>query len=125
MPNQRKNLGRSLEHKVVEEAKARGLKARRQPLSGILADFPNDAEVGDRLVEAKVRAAKLDSKGARFIRIDLDWLTGVIENARKNGYRQGIVVVRPKGSQQLLVLTELDDYLGLLSVEKGLTNQAG
>ena len=121
MPNTRKQLGTSLEYAVVEKAKAKGLRSRRQPLSGVLKDFPNDVEIERLLVECKVRSARLDAKGRKTITLDLDWLHGVVGNAERAGYAAGIVVVRPKGSQRLYVLADFDTYLDTLLASKGLT----
>lgn len=118
MPNRNKQLGTSTEHAIVEKAKASGLRARRQPLSGVLEDFPNDVEIEQTLVEAKVRSTKLSAKGARMLSIDLEWLKGVEAHAAKAGYEHAVVVVRPKGSHRLLLLTDLDDYLSLLKAAK-------
>ena len=121
MPNTRKQLGTSLEYAVVDKAKAKGLRSRRQPLSGVLKDFPNDVEIERLLVECKVRSAKLDAKGRKTITLDLDWLHGVVGNAEKAGYEAGVVVVRPKGSQHLYVLADFDYFTDALLVPKRLT----
>lgn len=117
MPNQNiKQLGRNLEHAVVAAAKASGHKAHRQPMSGRIASMPSDVVIDNLLVEAKVRAVRLDAKGARILSIDLDWLDGVLKNAEKHGFEAGIVVVRPKGSARLLCLVELPYFLGKLGI---------
>lgn len=115
MPNQRKNLGRSLENRVVERAVAKGLKARRQPLSGILKDFPRDVELENLLVECKVRAAYTTQNGHRMLTLDIDWLRGVQADGKEAGYEQGIVVVNPKGDSSPFVLVDLDWFLSLLT----------
>lgn len=121
MPNRVKQLGTSNEHRIVRKAQAAGLQARRQPLSGVLKDFPNDVQVENILVESKVRSAKVNAKGAKTLTLDLDWLHGVVGNAEKAGYDAGIVVAKAKGSERLYVLADLDFILSLLAQVKGLT----
>lgn len=114
MANPKKRLGTGLEKRIVADARAAGKRANKQPLSGVLNDYPNDAVVEDILVEAKVRAVRLDAKGKRIISIDLDWLDGVLKNAAKNGFETGIVVIRPKNSERLLTLMLFSSFLEML-----------
>lgn len=56
-----KAKGRTFENQIVKWFEEMGLRARRQPLSGALADFPHDVDVmlpdgGRLIVEAKKRA---------------------------------------------------------------------
>jgi hypothetical protein len=114
VPNPRKQLGTALENRVVAKAKEKGLRARRQPLSGVLKDFPNDVEIERLLGECKVRTTKLDAKGAKILSIDLDWLDGVRANAARMGYESAAVFVRPKGSERILAMLDLDTLYDLL-----------
>lgn len=57
-PSGRKRKGSKLERDIVKLFEAHGLKARRQPLSGALQDFPHDVQVevpgyGRLIIEAK------------------------------------------------------------------------
>lgn len=114
MANPKKKLGTALEKRIEADAKAAGLKATKQPLSGVLKDYPNDVVVEDILVEAKVRAVRLNAKGARIVAIDLDWLDGVMKNAAKAGFRGAVVVIRPKNSERLLTLMLFSSFLDML-----------
>jgi hypothetical protein len=67
------------------------------------------------LVECKVRAVKLNPKGARIISLDLDWLSKVTTNAAAFGFDLGAVIFRPKGSPKLYAVMDADDLLELLS----------
>jgi Holliday junction resolvase len=115
MANPNKTLGSALENRVVERAKAKGLKAARQPGSGVYKAFPHDAVVEQLLVECKVRSTHLNAAGDKTLSIQLEWLRKVQEKAIEGGFEQGIVVVNPKGSQKPLVLCDLDWFLGILS----------
>lgn len=115
MTSRNKALGSSLENRVVERAKAKGLKAQKQPGSGVYRDFPSDCVVDTTLVECKVRAAEVDAKGARSFRVDLEWWKGVRESADKIGMEGAAVVVNPKYSKCPLVLIDLDFFLEILS----------
>lgn len=125
MPNKAKALGTSLERNVVERAKSKGLRSRKQPLSGVLEAFPNDVEVDRLLVECKVRTVALNAKGAKCLTFELDWLRGVQKNAEREGYEAGVVVMRPKGSSSLLVIAPFDYFLGQLAKVRGLTQTGG
>ena len=64
MTSQKKALGTGLENLTVKKAQARGLRAKKQPLSGAIKGLPNDVVIDERvLVECKVRAVKLNPKG--------------------------------------------------------------
>lgn len=114
MSNQKKRLGRALERKVVEEARAAGLHASLQPLSGQLQEFPGDATIEDILVECKVRSTHIDAKGIRVIPIDTFWLDKVLDEKGRANKENGIVVIRPKNRKKLLVLCEFSFLMELL-----------
>lgn len=113
MTTQRKALGKALEKKV-----ARLGDGKVQPLSGVLADYPNDVALEHALVECKVRSVHLDAKGKRILSIDLDWLAKVQANAKKEDFDFGMVAVRPKGSPKVYALLDLTDLLELLSLKR-------
>lgn len=92
----------------------KGLTAHKQPLSGMLADYPGDAVIEDYLIECKVRAASL-AGGRTGVRVEYGWLFKVLKEAQTAGYRTGIVVVRPKGSQRKFILMDFDDALELIA----------
>jgi hypothetical protein len=116
--NQKKNLGTAFENRVVKTAEMAGLSAERQPLSGVLKQFPNDVTLGGGrwkvLAECKVRTAELSFDGQKHFPFNLDWLKGVMGNAQRMGYRMGAVVFASKHSQDKYVVLTLDDFLSLL-----------
>lgn len=103
---------------MVKKARAKGLKATKQPLSGILPDYPNDVVIENGLYEVKRRVVRLNAKGARILSLDLDWLDGVQKNAKREGFEGAAVFVRPANSPRLLVLVEDDFFLQLLLLSK-------
>lgn len=116
--NANKQLGSAFESRVVERAKAKGLKARKQPGSGVYKGLPNDVVIEDVLVECKVRSTTLTAKGEKRLTLDLDWLRGVQAAAEREGFRQGIVVVNAKGSSKPLVLCDYEFVLELLNLQR-------
>lgn len=108
MSNPRKALGFGLERRVVNRAKAHGLAARRQPLSGSLSEYPNDVVVEDLLGECKVR-----SSHPSYNEMD-GWLAGCEEHAAEQKMLGGFLVYNPKGSQHPRVMLDLDLFLCLL-----------
>jgi Holliday junction resolvase len=119
MPSANKQLGSAFESRVVKRASEKGLKARKQPGSGVYAGLPNDVVIENLLVECKVRSASLTAKGEKRLTIDLDWLRGVQTAATREGFRDGIVVINPKGSARPLVLCDYEFWLELLNSAKG------
>jgi hypothetical protein len=115
--NQRKALGTALETRLVKVARALGLRASRQPLSGALKDYPGDVVVEEGLVEAKVRSVRLNARGERILSIDLGWLEKVEAEAKRAGFEWSAVIVRPKNSPRLLCLIDADLLLELLRRE--------
>jgi len=120
MSNRNKELGTAAERGVVQRVNNQPpLKARRQPLSGVLKDYPHDIHistpVGDVLGESKVRKLEVNSRGAKQWTILFDWLIETIEAAEKGGYHHAALFVRPKGSQRRYVLIEEAVYLDLLA----------
>jgi Holliday junction resolvase len=107
MTNQRKELGSGLERRVVARAQAKGLRASRQPLSGILKEYPNDVVVENYLGECKVR-----SEHPSWNEIQ-KWLEGCQAHAKKHGFAGAFLVYNPKGSQTPYVITTLAEYLDL------------
>lgn len=95
-------------------AKVEGLKATRQPLSGVLPDYPSDVIIQDWLVEVKVRAEKILAKGDRVVPVDFEWLEKVDKNARRSGFRHGIVVVHRKYHNEPGVLMRWTTYMELM-----------
>lgn len=115
MPNLNKKRGTAFENAVVKQAQAAGLKARRQPLSGILPDFPEDVLIEDEvLMQCKTYAPVIDSKNEKSFRFRMDWMKGVMENARKHGYRFGAVVFRTRGDTRKYVVIQYETLLELL-----------
>ncbi len=114
MSNPNKTLGTGLENRVVERAKAKGLTAHRQPLSGVLKDYPNDVAVqldsGTTLLgECKVRSTHPSYNQMQ------DWLENAQINAKRAGFEGAFLVYNPKGSRTPRVLLDLDLFFLLLS----------
>lgn len=121
MASRAKVNGTALERRVVKDATAAGIPARRQPLSGMLADFPNDVAVDNFLAECKMRAAHLDARGAKTLSLSLDWLHKVCDNAKKAGFRAGVLISRAKGSPQLYVTMKWEDWTELVAKSRNLS----
>jgi hypothetical protein len=74
-----------------------------------------ESDKAKALIECKVRAVKLNAKGARIISLDLEWLSKVTTNAAAFGFDVGAVIFRPKGSPKLYAVIDADDLLDLLT----------
>lgn len=122
MTSKARSLGNSAEKGIVERALAAGFRAFRQPLSGALPGFKGDVVIETKaqriLVESKVRALTVTTKGASRWSIDFDWLRKVIREASEQGFHHGALFARPKSSQDRYVLIEEAVYLGLLANQK-------
>ena len=117
MSNPSKELGTALEHRVVAKAKAHGLVARKQPLSGILKEYPNDVAIqldsGDALlVECKVR-----SRHPSYTEMQ-EWLENAQINAKREGFEGAFLVYNVKGSRTPRVLMDLDLFFLLIGSKK-------
>jgi hypothetical protein len=108
MSNQRKALGSALEHRVVARAQKHGLRANRQPLSGILREYPNDVVVENYLGECKVR-----SEHPSWNEIQ-NWLEACKLHAIEHGFDGAFVVYNPKGSQSPYAILSLELLLTIL-----------
>jgi hypothetical protein len=113
--SKQKDLGRQLEHRVVKKAADKGIPGERHWGSGANPDKRGDAHIWDILVEAKVRTATINARGEKQLTIPLTDLYQVMADAAKAGYRMGIMVANPKGSQRPLVVMDFDDFLAMLS----------
>lgn len=118
MSSRSKASGTAFERALVAKARAQGLEASRQPLSGVLRELPNDVVLEQFLVEAKTRRKEVDASGERYIRVDLDWLTGVRKHAQQVGYQDGLCVVNSKYVGEPLVVVGLSTFLSLLQNRK-------
>lgn len=117
MANKSKSLGTALENRVVKKAQERGLTAKRQPLSGVLKEFPSDVVVENTLLECKVRGD--GTEGAeKSVRVEYAWLDKVRKLAQTNGNDLGAVVFNPKGGRTPMVLLDLDDLFYLLALTR-------
>jgi Holliday junction resolvase len=111
-----KQLGTAGENRIVEQAKAHGLHAHRQPGSGIYKDYPADVVIEDKvLVESMVRAVEKSQPGERYVRLDLNWLEKVVDEAAGAGFEMGVVVLQPKGARRRYTLIDFETFLDLLS----------
>lgn len=121
MSNPNKSKGSRLETRVVKMAEAHGLSARRQPGSGIYADFPNDVTIENLLIEAKCGYTRFAGKGvekSKKISVDLEWIIKVSTNAEKGQFDEGLLVIRPDGVQEPYVFVRLEYLLRVLAALK-------
>lgn len=114
MTTRSKALGSGLERRVVDWAKRYGFDARRQPGSGVYADFPSDVlietPVARVLAECKVRSTHPS------VNEMLGWLDGVQKHAsRMPQGTTGVLVYNHKGSRKPKVILDLDAFLFLLA----------
>lgn len=118
MSNPRRALGNAGEEGIVKRALGIGLFAKKQPMSGMLKDFPADLTLDNGSIrvlgESKVRALHLTPTGAATWTINFDWLRKVVREAREHGFDHAALFVRPKRSQEHFVLLEEATYLDLL-----------
>src|SRR5436190_11214522 len=113
MGNKNKAKGTRLETRAVAEAKKFSLPARKQPLSGQLADFPEDVVVADVLLQCKAGYTRTNKDGARSFSFRKAWLDQVQQAATTHGYRFGAVLFRPDGTNTLFVTLDYNDFLKL------------
>jgi hypothetical protein len=106
--NRNKELGSSLERRVVAKARRHGLTAQRQPLSGSLSEYPNDVVVEGLLGECKVRSIHPSYNEME------EWLAGCEEHAAEHKMLGGFLVYNPKGSKKPRVMLDLDLFFLLL-----------
>jgi hypothetical protein len=112
--NRNKASGTAFENSVVRKALIQGLRAHRQPGSGVFKDHPNDLVVEGWLGEAKTRT---DHPSVAQL---MDYLAGVQANAKARGeFAGGFLVYNKKGSRRPIVMLSLDDFLSILRSEKG------
>lgn len=111
--SKQKTLGTALESRVVKLAREAGLKASKQPGSGVYTGFPADATIEDILVECKVRTASVTASGKKSFSVDLKWLEQVTEQADP-AYRMGVVVIQAKYSSERYVVLNFTDFLALV-----------
>ncbi|GHO55492.1 hypothetical protein [Ktedonobacter robiniae] len=112
-----KNRGKQNEVDLAADLRSQGFSsAKRVPLSGALQDMPGDVMVEELalLVEAKVYQT-LDIDGARYFKVDLNWLWKVLDEAKRIGWRNGCVIIRGKRLHRRAVLMDYAEYLALVS----------
>lgn len=119
MTNKARALGNAGENGIVKRAIAAGIRAVKQPMSGMLKDFPADLALDTGhlrvLGESKVRAVHVTPTGAANWTINLDWLRKVVREANDHGFDHAALFVRPKRSvNDHYVLLEEAVYFDLL-----------
>jgi hypothetical protein len=128
MTNKARSLGNAGEAGIVKRAIKAGLRAMRQPMSGMLKEYPADVviEAGERRVlgESKVRSLHIHPSGKKTWTIDFDWLRKVTREAKQpdnegRSYHHGALFVRPKGASDQFVLIEEAVYFELLRLASG------
>ena len=110
-----KNRGRDNEINLAHDLQNRGYTSTsRVPLSGALKELPGDVSVPelDLLVEAKVYQT-VEIEGARYFRLDLNWLWKVLDEAKRMQVRNACVVIRGKNLRRRAVLMDYTEYLAL------------
>lgn len=116
MGKREKDRGKDAERQIVADLHKKGFSsAERVPLSGALASLPGDIIVTelDLLIESKTRTT-LEVSGARYFRVDLDWLWKIHREAAVRALRNACVVIRAKGTRRKAVLADYDEYIQLL-----------
>ena len=113
--SKQKDLGRSLENRIAEKARERGLPAKRHFMSGMNPEEVGDGHIRNVLYEAKLRTVATNARGEKSLTLPLDAFRQVQKQATDMGYEQGILVVNPKGSSKPMALVDLDWLLGLLA----------
>lgn len=114
--NPNKDSGTRYEYSARDKARKYGLKAERQILSGAHKDFPGDLIIADRIVgECKLRTATILKCGDKSVSIHLGWFDQVEAQAKAMKMDFGILIVKPKGSRQTLVVIDADKFFALLS----------
>jgi Holliday junction resolvase len=111
-----KNRGRANEVDLAADLYHRGFtSAKRVPLSGALHEMPGDVTVEELnlLIEAKVYATE-EISGARYFKIDLNWLWKIFDEAKRIGWRNACVVIRGKHLRRRAVLMDYAEYLALV-----------
>ena len=109
MPNRNKARGSGWEQRLVARAQKHGLRAHRQPGSGVFPDHPNDAVVESYLVECKMYTDHPSM--TQF----MAWLDGVRANAKKHEFAGAFLAYNHKGSRKPVVMVDLDLFLDLLA----------
>lgn len=113
--SKQKDLGRSLEHRVANRARAKGLEAKRQPGSGMFQEAPHDVTFARILGECKVRSYTTNAKGEDSVTFPISALRKVQASAIKNEFEQGVLIVNAKGNHNPFILMDLDWFLGVLA----------
>jgi hypothetical protein len=119
MANPNKTKGSNFERRIVKEALKSGLEARKQPLSGILPDYPSDVVIEQTLVEAKTGYTRETIKDGPVMSVRLEWLEKVKRLAKSKEFERGVLMIRPDGMTTPFVIMTLDNFLDLLKEVKG------
>ena len=90
-------------------AKEAGVTARKQPLSGQLADFPGDVVVAEFLGECK--AGYTTNK---TFHLNYEWLHKISKQAKEQGYKAGMLLFRPDGTTEVFAALPYSILLELL-----------
>lgn len=109
MTNKNRALGNGLESRVVARSLRRGLRAHRQPGSGVFREYPNDVVVERLLGECKVRS-DLPSLAKMF-----EWMENAQANAKRKRFVGSFLVFNRKGSRKPVVMMDLDLLLDILA----------
>ena len=120
MSNPNKRKGSGMEDRVVREAKKRELDARKQPGSGIYANYPSDVVVEQILVEAKTGYSRVNVAGEKIFSLNMTWLSKVEKEAQTHGFDNHALAFRPTGTTKCYAVIDLNFFLDLLV--KGKTN---
>ncbi|GCE45159.1 hypothetical protein EI42_06171 [Thermosporothrix hazakensis] len=108
--------GKANEYGLVGKLRKLGTPdAERVPLSGALSQLPGDVSAPSlgTLFEAKVYALR-EVEGARYARLELNWIEKIRQEAARAGYARGVVAFRGKGQRQTYVILPLEDYVSLV-----------
>ena len=121
MTNRNKTLGTGLENRVVAKALAAGLTAHKQPLSGVLKEYPNDVVVeyedNHHRSHGLLGECKVRSTHPSYTEMQ-EWLEKAQTNAKRVGLEGAFLTYNVKGSRTPRVLLDLDLFFSLLSSTK-------
>ncbi len=115
-----KRKGSGFESRIVREAQATGLNARKQPGSGVFKDFPNDAVIESILIEAKAGYTRLNVRGEKHFSLDVDWINKVLSHAKESGFDGWLLAMRPDGIRRWWLLGDGQFILDLILENKEL-----
>lgn len=121
--SRQKDKGSRFESRVVQDALAEGLSAKKQPGSGQYAGYPNDAVIESLLVECKAGYTRVNVAGERRFALEVEWIEKVLRHAREDGKAGWVLAIRPNGIRRWWALVDGKWLLALLAENKRLREE--